>query len=144
MVAKGLDIFIRDTYLDIWNLDQAETQFQGSGSSHELASLLLTECLQFSRFSLKQPTYVLFLDAKSAFDVVQKELLLKNLYFLVNDPDQLLMHINNRLSNRQTILDWNGTLMGPIADQQGLEQGGISSSDFYKIFGKEQLSLPQM
>ena len=33
--------------------------------------------------------------------------------------------------------------MGPIDDERGLEQGGISSSDFYKIFGKEQLSLPQ-
>ena len=33
--------------------------------------------------------------------------------------------------------------MGPIHDEQGLEQGGVSSSDFYKIFGKEQLSLAQ-
>ena len=33
--------------------------------------------------------------------------------------------------------------MGPILDQQGLEQGGNSSSDFYKIFGREQLDLAQ-
>ena len=33
--------------------------------------------------------------------------------------------------------------MGPINDQQGLEQGGISSSEFYEIFGKLQLTLAQ-
>ena len=34
--------------------------------------------------------------------------------------------------------------MGPIIDEQGIEQGRISSSDLYKIFGKEQLTLAQM
>ena len=33
--------------------------------------------------------------------------------------------------------------MGPINDEQGTEQGGVNSSDLYKIFGKEQLSLAQ-
>ena len=124
VVAKGLDMFIRDQYLEIWNKDQSSTQFQGSGNSHELASLLLTECIQFSSNALKLPTYVLYLDAKSAFDIVQKELLMKNLYHLLDEPDQLLLHINNRLANRQTILDWKGNLMGPILDQQGIGTGG--------------------
>ena len=29
--------------------------------------------------------------------------------------------------------------MGPIIDEQDLEQGGPNSSDFYKNFGREQL-----
>ena len=33
--------------------------------------------------------------------------------------------------------------MGPIKDQRGFEQGGANSGDFYKIFGKEQLSTAQ-
>ena len=33
--------------------------------------------------------------------------------------------------------------MGPINDQRGLEQGGLNSSDFYKIFGKRQLTMAQ-
>ena len=33
--------------------------------------------------------------------------------------------------------------MCPILDEQGVEQGGINSSDFYKIFGKEQLQTAQ-
>ena len=142
VIAKGLDTYLRLKNLDSWNVDQSPAQFQGEGSSHELAGVLLTECVQFSRFRLKKPLYVLYLDAKSAFDVVQKELLVRNL-FSIHGPDKMILHVDNRLSFRETILDWNGNLMGPIYDQQGLEQGGKNSSDFYKIFGKEQLSLAQ-
>ena len=123
-------------------MEQQETQFQGDGSSHELAALLLTECIEFSKTTLKFPTYVLFLDARSAFDVVQRELLIKNL-FHVQGADQSLLYVDKRLAHRETIVDYHGCLMGPIHDQQGLEQGGISSSDFYKIFTREQLSLTQ-
>ena len=63
--------------------------------------------------------------------------------FHVQDLDQSLLLVNNRLENRTTYVDWNGTLMGPIHDELGLEQGGSNSSDFYKIYGKEQLSLAQ-
>ena len=143
VVAKGLDMFIRDQFKESWNESQADTQFQGNGSSHELAALLLSECIQFSRKCLKKPTFVLYLDAKSAFDVVRTEALLRKLYFLKQEPDNLLLHVDNRLSHRQTVLDWNSHLMGPINDELGLEQGGINSSEFYKIFGKEQLQLAQ-
>ena len=143
VVAKGLDLFLRDHFITSWNNDQSETQFQGIGSSHELAAVLLTECIQFSKKSLKMPTFVLYLDAKSAFDVVRREPLLQKLYYLNGEPDSLLCHINNRISSRQTVLDWASTLMGPMNDELGLEQGGVNSSDFYKIFGKEQLQLSQ-
>ena len=74
VVVKALDLHIRDFYLTNWNLHQPSTHFQGEGSSHELAEFLLTECIQHSLFELKEPLYTLYLDAKSAFDVVQKEL----------------------------------------------------------------------
>ena len=142
VIAKALDLYIRDLYISDWNKDQAECQFQGEGSSHELAAVLVTECIQHSLHHLKSPLYVLYLDAKSAFDVVMKELLIKNLYHS-GTSGQALLYLNNRLGNRQTILDWDGQLMGPISDEQGLEQGGVNSSDFYKVFGKEQLATAQ-
>ena len=67
---------------------------------------------------------------------------MRNLYFSGTNGESLI-YINNRLKNRRTVLDWNGKLMGPIHDDQGLEQGGVSSSDFYKIFAREQLHLLQ-
>lgn len=142
VIAKALDIFIRDLNIKTWNVSQSECQFQGEGSSHELASLLVTECIQHSLHQLRQPVFVLLLDAKSAFDVVLKELLVKNL-FLTGTSGETLIYLNNRIENRKTFLDWNGQIMGPINNEHGLEQGGVSSSDFYKIFSQEQLLSAQ-
>ena len=33
--------------------------------------------------------------------------------------------------------------MGPIYDEKGVEQGGVNSDHYYKIFGKEQLLVSQ-
>ena len=116
---------------------------QGEGSSHELAAVLLTEAIQHSLFTLKKPLYVLYLDAQSAFDAVHQELLIRKLYHSTNTAGHSLLYLNNRLGNRQTIIDWDGQLMGPVIDERGTEQGGVSSSEFYKIFGKEQLTMAQ-
>ena len=43
VTAKALDTYIRDLNIQTWNLNQSTCQFQGEGSSHELASLLVTE-----------------------------------------------------------------------------------------------------
>ena len=93
--------------------------------------------------TLKQPIFILYLDAQSAFDVVLRELLVKNLFHNCNTAGHSLLYINNRLGSRRTFIDWDGQLMGPIIDEQGLEQGGVSSSDYYKIYGKEQLTTAQ-
>ena len=142
LVAKGVDLYVKDINMAAWRDDQAETQYQGEGSSHELAALLLTETIQFSLFNIKQPIFILYLDARSAFDVVLRELLIKNLYHCGTDLQSLLI-INNRLSNRSTCLEWDKQLVGPIMDECGVEQGGVNSSEFYKIFGKDQLSNAQ-
>ena len=142
VLAKALDLYVRDLGIVSWNENQASTQFQGEGSSHELAAVMLTEAIQHSLFTLKQPAFILYLDAQSAFDVVLRELLVRNL-FNCNTSGHSLLYINNRLGNRRTFIDWSGNLMGPIEDEQGLEQGGVNSSDFYKIFGKEQLTSAQ-
>ena len=45
LVAKGLNMYVRELSIEGWNDEQAVNQFQGEGSSHELAALLLTETL---------------------------------------------------------------------------------------------------
>ena len=142
LVAKALDMFIRDLNINSWNLDQAPTQFLGEGSSHELAALLLTEVIQHSLHVLHQPLFVLYLDAKSAFDKVIRQLLIRNLYFAGTEGKSLL-YIDNRLEHRKTYAEWDKQLMGPIMDELGTEQGGVSSGDFYKIYGKSQLHMAQ-
>ena len=112
----------------MWANEQAETQFQGSGSSHELAALLLTECIQHSMYTVKKPIFVLMLDAKSAFDKVVRECAVRNLY-LAGTNDQALLYLNSRLKCRKTFVEWDKTLMGPIHDKLGVEQGGVTPTE---------------
>ena len=142
VLAKALDIYIHDLFIDLWNHDQAPTQYQGENSSHELASLLITEAVQHSLFTSKKPVFILFLDARSAFDTVVIQFLIRNLYLMGMSGNSIL-YINNRLLNRITFCEWEQKLMGPIYDQHGLEQGGCNSSDLYKVYNNDLLKLLQ-
>ena len=142
LVAKCLDLYLRKCYSHIWDSEQAETQFQGSGSSHELASLLVTEAIQHSLFVSKRPLFLLALDAQSAFDRCLPQILCNEL-FRMNLPGAAINYINNRLVNRETVYEWDGNLMGPAKDRTGFEQGAINSSDFYKIYNNSQLKAAQ-
>ena len=63
--------------------------------SHEMAALLLTECIQ-NFLDKTKPIYVLYLDAKSAFDKALYEILGHRLY-LDGTRDQNLAYILNDL-----------------------------------------------
>ena len=141
-VSKALDKYISDLHSKEWNTHTAETQFQRQASSHDLAALTLTEVIQHSVNTLSMPAYVIFLDAKSAFDLVLREFLINNLYHM-GIKDQSLLLIDKRLKSRKTICEWNKIHMGPIKDECGVEQGGINSSDLYKVYNNEQLDLAQ-
>ena len=106
----------------------------GSGSSHELASLLVTETVQFSIHVLKEPCYLLLCDARSAFDRILHFMLVRELYLQADLRGSPLLLINNRLTSSKTIYDWQKKLLGPAHNDRGLEQGGINSSDFHKIY----------
>ena len=140
-LSKALDLYLHELYITDWNKLQAPTQYQGTGSSHELAALMVTEIIQHSR-AKKLPLFLLFLDARSAFDTVVTEFLVRNLYLAGVDGNSLI-YINDRLSNRKTYCDWDKVIMGPIFDEQGTEQGGINSSDFYKIYNNPLLESLQ-
>ena len=138
-MSKAIDLYIRDLHHEKWSAQEASTQYQGDGSSHELAALLVTEVIQHSVWTLKEPAYLLFMDARSAFDKVVPELLIRNLYKAGMDGNTINL-INNRLKNRLTYIDWDKNIMGPIRDEHGVEQGGINSSDYYKIYSNENLT----
>ena len=142
LLSKALDLYVREISHEGWNSVQAETQYLGTGMSHELACLLLTETIQYSLFVKKLPVFAIFLDAKSAFDRVLRKILVRNL-FLAGTDDQRLIYLDGRLGNRLTYVDYDKQIMGPITDIRGLEQGGVTSSDAYKLYNNEQASSSQ-
>ena len=68
--AKSLDLYLHDLFHERWDLLQAETQYQGTGSNHELAALLVTEVIQHSLHVSNQPVFMLTVDAQSASTAV--------------------------------------------------------------------------
>ena len=138
-LAKCIDLYVRDLSHELWDSQIAETQYQGAGSTHELAALMVTEAIQFSLYVTKEPVFLLALDAESAFDRCLPQILCNKL-FDFGLPRATLNLICNRLNNRETIYEWDGQLMGPSKDYTGFEQGGINSSDFYKIYNTIQLN----
>ena len=141
-LAKALDLYLRDLYHDRWDKCQASTQYQGTGSCHLLASLLITEVVQHSLHVKDKPVFLLFLDAQSAFDRCLRQILVNELYKAGIDGAAITF-IDRRLEHRATVYDWNGVLMGPGRDCTGFEQGGINSSKFYKLYNNQQLDTAQ-
>ena len=140
-LSKCIDSYISELYGHVWEQQQAGTKFKGRGSSHDLAALLLTEAIQHSLRSGKT-IFVLYLDAKSAFDMVIRQFLENKLYHCgINDKGFLV--IDKQLKHRKTFCEWNGIFVGPIHNKWGLEQGGKNSSEFYKVFKNSQLETAQ-
>ena len=83
------------------------------------------------------------LDAKSAFDKILSEVIIKNA-FLAGSRGQGLLYLADRLANRLTFVEWDKCLMGPILDKLGVEQGGVLSDRLYKLANNEQLSTAQL
>ena len=139
-ISKALDRYIGSLFESGWAAAQASNQFQGSGSSHELAALLVTEVIQHSLFVAKTPVFVLFLDAKSAFDKILREICIRAA-FLAGSSGQGLVFLDNRLKNRKTFVEWEKCVLGPILDLLGVEQGGILSDRLYKLANNAELTL---
>ena len=141
-LSKAMDLYIRDLHQEKWNSCQASTQYQGAGSSHELASLLPTEVLQHSLHTAKKPVFLLALDAQSAFDRCLRQILICEL-FKAGMKDDALTLVDNRLASRSTVYEWDTELLGPAPDMTGFEQGAINSSDYYKLYNNQQLITAQ-
>ena len=141
-LAKSLDMYLRDLFHDRWDACQADTQYQGTGSNHELAALLVTEVIQHSLHVLNRPVFMLALDAMSAFDRCLRQILCAELY-KANITGTALAFVDSRLANKATVYQWDGEALGPAQDDTGFEQGGVNSSDYYKLYNNEQLSCAQ-
>ena len=125
-----------------WYSVQAPTQFQGPGSSHELAVLSITEAISYGFHVNKDPVYLLLLDAQSAFDRVIIDHAIRCAY-LAGTRDEGLLYINHRLRNRHTFVEWEKQILGPIRDTIGVEQGGCFSDRIYRLVNNEQLEMAQ-
>ena len=85
----------------------------------------------------------LIVQLRSAFDRCLRQILVSVLY-KANIPGAAIKFIDNRLTSRKTVYEWDGAKMGPARDVTGFEQGGINSSEYYKLYNNEQLIMAEV
>ena len=108
------------------------------GSSPMNCSLILEEYIRDSK-DQKKDVYIAFLDAKSAFDVVDHASLMRIL-FQIGVDGKLWNLIHSLHSNAQTVVRWLGQTSESFYNHQGVRQGGILSTDMYKVYLNPQLN----
>ena len=83
--------------------------------------------------------YFIFLDAKSAFDVVDHKHLMRRLYHIgIHDRHWTL--INSMHQQATSVVKWAGDRSDPFEVDQGVRQGGLLSADLYKVYGNPLLN----
>ena len=55
--------------------------------------------------------------------------------------EQAVLYMDSKLRSRVTVVEFNKTLAEQIDNEQGLEQGGVSNLDYYKIYNNDLLNL---
>ena len=76
------------------------------------------------------------------FDSVLKEHIIAEAYTAAgHNADQTLLYMAHRLSSRRTFLQFSTTIMGPIHDQRGVEQGGVNSGDQFQLVNNQELII---
>ena len=103
---------------------------------------LLVEEFYRNNKDLNKPTYVAFMDVKSAFDVVVHENLMRKLYHNgVGGLNWLL--INSLHQESLTSVKWQGQLSESYVNEQGVRQGGVLSTDLFKVYDNGLLDRVQ-
>ena len=107
-------------------------------NSSPMNCALLVEEFYRNNKDLHKPTYVAFMDAKSAFDVVVHSNLMRKLYNTGIEPNEWML-INSLHQDSVTAVKWRNKLSSTYINQQGVRQGGVLSADLYKLYNNAQL-----
>ncbi|MEW8547754.1 MAG: reverse transcriptase family protein, partial [Candidatus Thiodiazotropha sp.] len=110
-------------------------------SSPMNCSLILEEVVRESK-DRKQPLYIAFLDVKAAFDVVSHDSLLRKLFHIGLEGTEWSL-IQSLHCGAESVVKWEGSTSQGFSVYQGVRQGGILSTDLYKLYGNDQLDRIQ-
>ena len=110
---------------------QSHLQFGFSvGCSPMFAALIITEIMADAK-DTKEPLFLTFLDTSKAFDVVHHKGMLNALHEQ-GVQGSLWKLFDSMYTGIKSAVKWDGQLSSPFEEEQGIRQGGPSSSDNYK------------
>ena len=102
------------------------------GMTPTMAALLLSEADCDSK-SQRKPLYLATLDTKKAFDVVDHTILL-NIIYEQGVNKKIWLIIQNLYSGLTAKIKWKNEIGESFKILQGVRQGGIISTHFYKVY----------
>ena len=108
-----------------------------SGSSSVNTAVLVTEACAEAQ-DAKAPLYATFLDASKAFDVVWHQGLFLKLMQL-GITDDLWMLYRDLYNGMSSAMKWEGEYCTEFNETQGVRQGGIPSTELFKVRGDSLL-----
>ncbi|MES9904544.1 MAG: reverse transcriptase family protein [Sedimenticola sp.] len=132
VLGKAFEIVLLNRMKELDN-DQSELQFGFSkGLSPAMASLMVSEAVIDAKNS-KESLYMATLDSQKAFDVVHHQILLAKLYHQGIDSSMWPV-IQSMYSDLSGKVKWSSEVSDSFKIHQGVRQGGILSTLFYKIY----------
>ena len=138
IVFKVLETVLRERIKPIIAKNQNNLQRGFTEGSWPMnCSLILEESIRENKDN-NLPTYIAFLDAKSPFDVVNHASLMRKLFHMGVDG-QAWNLIDSIHTHAETVVKWGGHFSEKIAIHQGVRQGGILSTDMYKVYNNKLL-----
>ena len=115
------------------NHNQSDLQYGFTkGLTPTMASLILSEAEVDARMR-KSPLYIATLDTQKAFDVVDHTILLNKLYE-EGINRKLWLIVRELYSGLTAKIKWKSSLSDSFKVFQGVRQGGVISTRFYKVY----------
>ena len=135
VITRILEAVLRKKIQPAINANQSALQRGFTRNSSPMnSSLILEEAIREQR-DKRKPLYIAFLDANSAFDVVNHDSLLRKLYHIGIDGATWLL-IQSLHDGGTTTVKWEGAVSDIFHINQGFARvgGGGLSTDLYKVY----------
>ena len=133
IITKILELIIRARIKSLILEKQNTLQRGFTENSSPRNTALISEEYIRDRKDSKMPTYIAFLDAKSAFDMVSHQSLMRKL-FHIGIEGNLWTLISSLHQDAKSAVKWQGQISEKFRVEQGVRQGGILSIDLYKVY----------
>ena len=136
ILLKVIEFILREDLKEVALPVQSQLQRGFTENSSPLNAAFLVEEFYRESKNLNKPVYIAFLDAKSAFDVVVREILMRKVYLYGISPASWQLIDDLHLNSYSTI-NWNGEASEKFEVIQGVKQGGLLSADLYKVYSND-------
>ena len=137
MQNTGTFRIARNNFRTILTKQQSPLQRGFTTNTSPLNATVVTEEVYREYSDRKAPFYLALLDAKSAIDVVDIDILMRKLFLLGVQPSTRKI-IDELHHNTKTCVKWKQTFE-TFSSHQGVKQGGLLSAELYKLYIEDLL-----